>query len=76
MKYISLALELFAVTLRQPLAVADQPPTVGAVVPPASTGPLNWTTLAAEQATSEQLLQLQKSSSLQLQQVSRQDVQV
>ena len=62
--------------LSQLLAVVDQPPAVGAVVPPASTGLLNWTALAAEQATSEQLLQLQKSSSLQLQQVSLQDVPV
>ena len=63
-------------TLSRMLAVADQPPAVGAVVPPASTGPLNWTALAAEQATCEQLLQLQKSSSLQIQQVSLQDVPV
>ena len=41
--------------LSRPLAVADQPPAVGAVVPPASTGPLNWTVLAEEQATCERL---------------------
>ena len=56
--------------------VVDQPPAVGAVVPPASTGRLNWTALAAEEAMCKQLLQLKKSSSLQLQQVSLQDVPV
>ena len=75
-RHVAGADNVVADSLSRPPAVADQPPAVGAVVPPASTGPLNWTELAAEQATCEQLQQLQKSSSLQLQLVSLQDVPV
>jgi transposase InsO family protein len=56
-------------TLSRPPAEAVQPPAVGAVVPPASTGPLNWTEIASGQSTCSQMSQLLTSSSLQLKQV-------
>lgn len=55
--------------LSRPPAVAAQPPAVGAVVPPASTGPLKWAELAALQATWADLEKWRASSSLQLSQV-------
>jgi hypothetical protein len=42
-------------SLSRPPAEAAQPPAVGAVVPPASTGPLSWEDIAAGQSTCEEL---------------------
>ena len=58
-RHVAGADNVVADVLSRPSAVADQPPAVGAVVLPASTGPLNQTALAAVQATCKQLLQLQ-----------------
>ena len=55
--------------LSWPPAVAAQPPAVGAVVPPASTGLLKWAELVELQATWAELEKWRASSSLQLRQV-------
>jgi len=62
--------------LSRPPAEAAQPPAVGAVVPPASTGPLSWEDIAAGQSTCEELPGLLDSSSLKLRHVSMGEVQV
>ena len=60
---------------RSPVVVA-QPPVVAAVVPTASTGPLRWEQLADTQSTCLQMLALLSSSSLRLQRVAIQTVEV
>jgi len=63
-------------SLSRPPAEAAQPPAVGAVVPPASTGPLSWEDIAAGQSTCEELPGLLDSSSLKLQHVAMGKAQV
>ena len=55
-------------SLSRPPAVEVQS-AIGAIVPPASTGPLNWSAIEAGQSTCLELPRLQLSSSLHLQQV-------
>ena len=67
---------MVADSLSRPPAVATQPPAVAAVVPPASTGPLRWEQLAKSQSTCPQMPALLSSSSLRLQRVAIQTVEV
>ena len=75
-RLIAGAENVVADSLSRPPAVATQPPAVAAVVPPASTGPLRWEQLAKSQSTCPQMPALLSSSSLRLQRVAIQTVEV
>ena len=63
-------------SLSRPPGVAARPKAAAAVVPPASTGPLSWKEVAADQATCPEIKVVLLSSSLQLQQVTIQSAEV
>ena len=63
-------------SLSRPPGVAARPKVAAAVVPPASTGPLSWKEVAADQATCPEIKVVLLSSSLQLQQVTIQSAEV